>query len=97
MPSTSRSRLSARTVSGLVDRSSGGRDVPGQFPEERFSFAAFVNPPAVGDLYQIDHDGRPRAVLSAEQFLREFNRETWNDSYDDFGITAVTSRDRDAG
>lgn len=67
------------------------RCLPGQFPEDRFSFAAFANPPAIGDLYQVDRSGQPHAVLGVEEFLREFNQQTWNDSYDDFGIADTRS------
>ncbi|MEU7167201.1 2OG-Fe(II) oxygenase family protein [Streptomyces morookaense] len=53
---------------------------------DRFSFAAFANPPATGDLYRIGPDGAAHAVRSSEEFLREFNAETWSDGYTDFGI-----------
>ena len=54
--------------------------------EERFSFAAFVNPPATGWLYECHHDQTAKPYQSVEQFLAEFNAKTWNDRHDDFGI-----------
>lgn len=54
--------------------------------EDRFSFAAFVNPPATGDLYQLNGDGTARAVRRVEDFLRDFNERTWADRHGDFGI-----------
>jgi hypothetical protein len=56
---------------------------------DRFSFAAFANPAAVGDLYQFSPTGEAVAVKSVEEFLRNFNEETWKDQHSDFGI--VTS------
>ncbi|ATL32169.1 2OG-Fe(II) oxygenase family protein [Streptomyces formicae] len=53
---------------------------------DRFSFAAFANPPATGDLYQVREDGTAAAVRSSEDFLREFNERTWSDRHADFGI-----------
>jgi len=64
------------------------RCLPGQFAEDRFSFAVFANPPATGSLYQIDRNGRPDPLIGVAEFLQEFNRQTWHDSYDDFGIAA---------
>jgi hypothetical protein len=60
--------------------------LPSSVHEDRFSFAAFANPPATGDLFQVDEDGTVSAVQSVEEFLREFNKATWNDRYDEFGI-----------
>ncbi len=57
---------------------------------DRFSFAAFVNPPATGSMYQLRADGTPEARGSIEAFLREFNKQTWNDRHADFGIAAST-------
>jgi hypothetical protein len=54
--------------------------------EDRFSFAAFANPPATGSLYRVRSDHTAEATLSVEEFLRDFNKNTWNDRYDDFGI-----------
>jgi len=56
--------------------------------EDRFSFAAFLNPSADGDLYQVSADGATASNAgSVEAFLREFNKETWRDDYAGFGIT----------
>ncbi|MDO7925197.1 cytochrome P450 [Pseudomonas sp. KFB-139] len=54
---------------------------------DRYSFAAFLNPPASGSLYSISADGqRAEPVIPVETFLREFNEQTWKDDYNDFGI-----------
>lgn len=53
---------------------------------DRFSFAAFANPPASGTLYEWTDAGEILPYKSVEQFLVEFNAETWNDRHDDFGI-----------
>lgn len=58
---------------------------------DRFSFAAFVNPPADGLLYQVHADGTAAAARSSEEFLREFNEKTWSDQYEDFGISGATA------
>lgn len=60
---------------------------PGTSSEDRFSFAAFVNPPPTGDLYQMKNRSTPCAVQTVEDFLRTFNQNTWNDQHSDFGIT----------
>lgn len=54
--------------------------------EDRFSFAAFVNPPPAELLYECDAQGRATPYQRVEEFLAEFNKETWNDRHDDFGI-----------
>jgi len=64
--------------------------VPTPGVEDRFSFAAFANPPATGDLYQVDADGSASPVQRVEEFLREFNETTWHDRHDDFGIVAAS-------
>ncbi|MFI1972443.1 hypothetical protein BLA24_33490 [Streptomyces cinnamoneus] len=53
---------------------------------DRFSFAAFVNPPPTGDLYRVGADGTATVARSTEDFLRDFNERTWGDGYADFGI-----------
>ncbi|MEI5100702.1 2OG-Fe(II) oxygenase family protein [Streptomyces sp. PmtG] len=53
---------------------------------DRFSFAAFANPPATGELYQMRPDGSAAAVRDSADFLREFNARTWSDRHADFGI-----------
>ena len=53
---------------------------------DRFSFAAFINPPATGQMHQFDMMGRAHPTGSIEDFLREFNKQTWNDTHEDFGI-----------
>jgi len=53
---------------------------------DRFSFAAFANPPAVGMLYTCNGDGAAKPYMTVEEFLVEFNKTTWNDRHDDFGI-----------
>jgi 2-oxoglutarate-Fe(II)-dependent oxygenase superfamily protein len=60
--------------------------------EDRFSFAAFANPPTTGNLYQVYDDGSASTVQSVEEFLREFNETTWHDRYDDFGITPAAGQ-----
>jgi hypothetical protein len=59
--------------------------------EDRFSFAAFANPPATGNLYRVRRDMTAEPIVSVEEFLRDFNKNTWNDRYDDFGITGTAS------
>lgn len=59
---------------------------PSEICENRFSFAAFANPPARGQQYQILRSGIPRSTGSVEEFLRKFNEETWRDGHHDFGI-----------
>lgn len=58
---------------------------------DRFSFAAFVNPPADGLLYQVHADGTATVARRSEEFLREFNEKTWSDQYEDFGISGATA------
>ncbi|MDH6575312.1 2OG-Fe(II) oxygenase family protein [Kitasatospora sp. MAP5-34] len=53
---------------------------------DRFSFAAFLNPPATGHLYQVRPDNTVDQLRTVEEFLRDFNRATWDDGYQDFGI-----------
>lgn len=75
-----------RPVSAILHRV---RECPPSAAEhERFSFAAFLNPPASGQLYQVTPDGVAHARQSVEEFLREFNRKTWDDKHDDFGIAS---------
>ncbi|MFD9904552.1 2OG-Fe(II) oxygenase family protein [Streptomyces sp. NPDC059063] len=64
---------------------------------DRFSFAAFANPPATGDLYQVHADGSAAAVRSSADFLREFNEQTWSDRHADFGIARPEAVAADAG
>lgn len=55
---------------------------------DRFSFAAFLNPAATSEAFQVSHDGNGLVSLgSVEAFLRDFNRATWRDDYADFGIS----------
>lgn len=53
---------------------------------DRVSFAAFANPPATGDLFQMRPDGSAVPVRDVADFLREFNERTWSDRHEDFGI-----------
>ncbi len=54
---------------------------------DRYSFAAFLNPPANDMLYRIAPNGQEaEPVMPVETFLREFNERTWQDRYADFGI-----------
>ncbi|CAN7326112.1 hypothetical protein LJR230_001673 [Trinickia sp. LjRoot230] len=54
----------------------------------RFSFAAFLNPVATGEAFQVSRDGcRLISLGSVEAFLRDFNRAAWHDNYADFGIS----------
>jgi len=55
---------------------------------DRFSFAAFLNPAATSEAFQVSHDGNGLVSLgSVDAFLRDFNRATWRDDYADFGIS----------
>jgi hypothetical protein len=57
---------------------------------DRFSFAAFLNPAATGEAFQVSHDGCGLISLgSVETFLRDFNRAAWRDDYADFGISKL--------
>lgn len=58
---------------------------------DRFSFAAFLNPAAAGDAYQVLDDGSSLVSLgTVEALLRDFNRATWRDNHTDFGITKLS-------
>ncbi|WP_186038798.1 2OG-Fe(II) oxygenase family protein [Burkholderia gladioli] len=55
---------------------------------DRFSFAAFLNPSATSEAFEIADDGGSLVSLgSVDTFLRDFNRTTWRDGYAEFGIT----------
>lgn len=73
-----------RPVEALLHRVAERR--PDAGAEDRFSFAAFVNPSASGMLCELDGQRTPLPVQSVEDFLRSFNEQTWRDSYADFGI-----------
>lgn len=73
-----------RPVHAILHRVRRCHPEPGR--EDRFSFAAFANPPASGEQFQIDASGAPVPTGSVEAFLREFNAKTWHDSHDEFGI-----------
>ncbi|WOX15318.1 2OG-Fe(II) oxygenase family protein [Streptomyces sp. N50] len=75
-----------RPVTAVLHQVRRTRPSPGG--EDRFSFAAFVNPPSAGELYRIRADGSAVPVQSVEEFLRDFNDRTWKDRHTDFGITA---------
>jgi hypothetical protein len=53
---------------------------------DRFSVAAFANPPATGQMYRLQADGGITHAGSVEEFLRRFNEEAWGDKHVDFGI-----------
>ena len=56
--------------------------------EDRFSFAAFLNPSPDSQAFQLTADGHQLTSCgSVEDFLREFNRATWSDRHVDFGTT----------
>ncbi|NRN30780.1 isopenicillin N synthase family oxygenase [Photorhabdus heterorhabditis] len=56
--------------------------------EDRYSFAAFINPSASCDIFQVSEDGQKAIpITSVEEFLKNFNKQTWQDNYLDFGIT----------
>jgi hypothetical protein len=78
---TQRTRTPVRAILHRVRRTT-----PAAGAQDRFSFAAFANPPASGVLYQVDADGRAHPHQRVEDFLVEFNRATWNDRHDAFGI-----------
>jgi isopenicillin N synthase-like dioxygenase len=72
----------AHAVLHRVRRSGRGPD-----GEDRFSFAAFLNPGADTDLYRLAPDGcGARAVIPVEDFLKAFNAQTWRDRHAGFGI-----------
>lgn len=75
--------LTGSTVRAILHRVRQTVPTPGV--EDRFSFAAFVNPPATGMLYRCDASGAT-PYQRVEDFLVEFNKVTWNDRHDDFGI-----------
>ena len=54
--------------------------------EDRFSFATFINPPASGELYELQPHGELLRIMSVEAFLRHFNEFTWQDRHTTFGI-----------
>ncbi|MDC9607175.1 2OG-Fe(II) oxygenase family protein [Xenorhabdus griffiniae] len=55
--------------------------------EDRFSFAAFINPASYKYLYQVDNNGSfANEIILCKDFLLEFNKKTWSDRYSDFGI-----------
>ena len=57
---------------------------------DRFSFAAFLNPAATGEAFQVSHDGCDLISLgSVEALLRDFNRATWRDNYANFGLSKL--------
>ncbi|MEZ4359572.1 MAG: 2OG-Fe(II) oxygenase family protein [Kofleriaceae bacterium] len=74
---------SPRPVRAILHRVRKTVHTPGV--EDRYSFAAFVNPPATGMLYRYD-GAQAVAYQSVEEFLVEFNKVTWNDRHDEFGI-----------
>jgi isopenicillin N synthase-like dioxygenase len=56
--------------------------------EDRYSFAAFLNPSVAGNLYQISDGGQNLIPFgSVETFLRDFNQKTWQDDHANFGIS----------
>lgn len=65
------------------------RQCPAVGGRDRFSFAAFANPPATGSLYEATPGGGAVVVQDVESFLRDFNRDTWDDQHHDFGIASV--------
>ena len=54
--------------------------------DDRFSFACFLNPPADCYLYKYDSRFNLSKEIKVEKFLEEFNKKTWNDKYEEFGI-----------
>jgi isopenicillin N synthase-like dioxygenase len=54
--------------------------------KDRYSFAAFLNPPTNLDLYQYDENKRLQIYMPVQQFLDEFNKNVWNDKHEKFGI-----------
>ena len=53
---------------------------------DRYSFAAFLNPPAHLDLYQYSSRGNLEKYMPVKDFLEKFNKSTWYDRHDQFGI-----------
>jgi hypothetical protein len=53
---------------------------------DRISFAAFLNPPAEGWLQEAVADGTIHPFQRVDEFLAEFNKITWSDRHDEFGI-----------
>ena len=58
--------------------------------EDRFSFATFINPPASGELYELQPHGELLRLMSVETFLRHFNELTWQDRHTAFGIESAS-------
>lgn len=54
--------------------------------QERYSFAAFLNPPTHLNLYQYSVKGMPEAYMLVKDFLEGFNKSTWYDKHEQFGI-----------
>jgi isopenicillin N synthase-like dioxygenase len=54
--------------------------------KDRFSFASFLNPSPHLDLYQYSKNHVPQKYMPVKSFLDDFNKKTWNDRHDDFGI-----------
>ncbi|EWC64440.1 hypothetical protein UO65_0047 [Actinokineospora spheciospongiae] len=77
----------ARSVHAVLHRVR--RCAPASSDDERFSFAAFVNPSPAALLHKVDDGGGHRVVSTVADFLRDFNRDTWNDRHDDFGIATT--------
>ena len=59
--------------------------------KDRYSFAAFLNPPSHLDLYQYDKDKILKVYMPVQQFLDEFNTTVWNDKHEKFGILVNTN------
>lgn len=58
---------------------------------DRFSFAAFLNPAASSEAFQVTKNGDSLVSLgSVDAFLRDFNQATWRNDYADFGITKLS-------
>jgi len=59
--------------------------------KDRYSFAAFLNPPSNLDLYQYNQDKTLKVYMPVQQFLDEFNKTVWNDKHEQFGILLKTN------
>jgi hypothetical protein len=78
---TRRSAMPIRAILHRVRRIAPQPGVP-----DRISFAAFLNPPAEGWLHEAFADGTIHPFQRVDEFLAEFNKVTWNDRHDEFGI-----------
>ena len=64
------------------------KKIPKTGKEDRYSFASFLNPASNLDLYKYSSNKDLIRHGSVKKFLEEFNKMTWKDDHDGFGISA---------